>query len=129
MSLKKTLCVLAVETDQSFNRSVLLSFLQREGYRVLYARTAGAALALAATGECDLIVSDTILPNVSGLNLMHALKARHGLKGIAMMNEASAKDIADAKAAGFDRIVPKPLNEKLLRIAIEELTAAPPAPD
>jgi DNA-binding response OmpR family regulator len=124
MSAKKTLCVLAVETDPSFAPSVLLSFLQREGHRVLYARSAGAAQAMAGAVLCDLIISDTHLPDASGLHLMHALKAKHKLKGIAMMNGEPAKDYADAKAAGFDRIVPKPLNEKLLRIAIEELTGA-----
>jgi CheY-like chemotaxis protein len=127
MPSKKTLCILAVETDQSFRRSALISFLQREGYRVLFARSSGAALALAATGQCDLIISDTALTDGNGLSLMQTLKSQHGLKGIAMTNGALAREIADAKAAGFDRIVPKPLNEKLLRIAIEELTAPPPA--
>jgi CheY-like chemotaxis protein len=124
MSSKKTLCVLAVEADESLSRSALLSFLQAEGYRVLFARSAGAAVALAATGQCNLVISDTHLPDTSGLHLMHALKAQHKLKGIAMINGEVAKEIAAAKAAGFDRIVPKPLNAKLLRLAIEELTGA-----
>jgi CheY-like chemotaxis protein len=129
MSSKKTICVLAVEADESLSRSALLSFLQREGYRVLFARSAGGAVALAATGRCNIVISDTHLPDASGLHLMHALKAQHKLKGIAMINGEVAKEIAAAKAAGFDRIVPKPLNKKLLRLAIEELTADPPAPD
>jgi CheY-like chemotaxis protein len=126
ISSKEPLCILVVEADQSLSRSALLSFLQREGYRVLFARSAGAAVALAATGRCNLIISDTHLADASGLHLMHAVKAQHKLKGIAMINGEVAKEIAGAKAAGFDRIVPKPLNEKLLRIAIEELTIDPP---
>jgi CheY-like chemotaxis protein len=125
MSSKKKLCVLAVETNQSFRGSTLLAFLRREGHRVIFAGSAGAAIALAATGQCDLVISDTHLVDASGLSLMYSLKSLHKIKGIAMINGEAADEIAKAKAAGFDRIVPKPLNKNLLRIAIEELTATP----
>jgi CheY-like chemotaxis protein len=125
MSFKRKLCVLTAETDQSFRGSTLSAFLRREGHRVIFAGSAGAAIALAATRQCDLVISDTHLVDASGLSLMYALKSLHKIRGIAMINGEAADEIAKAKAAGFDRIVPKPLNESLLRIAIEELTATP----
>ncbi|MDB5290528.1 MAG: sensor hybrid histidine kinase [Phycisphaerales bacterium] len=127
MASKKPVCVLAVEFDRSFS-SALMSFLHRDGYTVRIARSSGAALALAAAGDCDLVISEIPLPDGTAASLMRTLKSQYGLKGIALCNGLPADDMAAAKAAGFDRIVPKPLNINLLKLAIEELMESAPPP-
>ena len=48
------------------------------------ARSVGEALELAARERFDLLVSDIGLPDGSGLDVMRAVRGRHGLRGIAL---------------------------------------------
>ena len=66
-SLRGSETVLVVE-DQDEVRNLLRKMLEARGYRVLVAATGGAALELAAThaGDIDLLVTDVVMPGMSG---------------------------------------------------------------
>ena len=62
--------------DEAALREVAASMLETVGYKVLKAENAGAALALAqaCTGEIDLVITDVIMPNMSGVELCGRLR-------------------------------------------------------
>ena len=66
--------VLVVE-DQSAVRGVAREMLERSGYRVLEAATGDAALRLAAShkGAIDLLLTDVVMPGLSGRQLAQQL--------------------------------------------------------
>ena len=62
--------VLVVE-DEPSQREVLSYNLKAEGYQLLTAEAGDEALTLALEEEPDLILLDWMLPEVSGLSLIH----------------------------------------------------------
>lgn len=74
--------ILLVE-DEAGIRALVRKILRRENYNVLEAGSAEEAMAMAATvpGEIDLLVTDVMLPNLSGRDLAEHLRgARPDLK-------------------------------------------------
>jgi len=69
--------VLLVE-DEAAVRTVARRILERAGYTVLEARSGPEALALVDTGEhrIDLLLSDMVMPEMSGRDLSERLKSR-----------------------------------------------------
>jgi len=78
--------ILLVEDDASL-LTMTTSMLERRGYRVLAANSPGAALQLAIghPGEIDLLMTDMIMPEMSGHDLAQKLKTiQPGLKQLFM---------------------------------------------
>jgi PAS domain S-box-containing protein len=69
--------VLVVE-DEDLIRHLAEQILSDRGYRVLSAASAGEALELVASlnGEIDLLVTDIVMPGLSGLDLAQRLRRR-----------------------------------------------------
>jgi DNA-binding NtrC family response regulator len=67
--------ILLVE-DEADLRSALQRVLRNTGYGVVGAESAEAALEIAASDEAiDLVVTDVVMPRMSGFDLIEALKA------------------------------------------------------
>jgi two-component system response regulator HydG len=66
--------VLVVD-DDSANVASLERIFQREGMRVLSATGAKAALELVRTHRVEVVLSDVMMPGVSGLELLRAVKS------------------------------------------------------
>ena len=71
--------ILLVEDHEDTLR-VISRLLGRLGNDVRAAWSVGEALELADGGRFDLLVSDLSLPDGSGLEVMRAVKERHGLR-------------------------------------------------
>jgi CheY-like chemotaxis protein len=112
-----------VADDHEDSLSALATLLRISGYTVLAARTLSEASALASGQHCDLLVGDIQFPDGSGLDLMRDLRARYGLKGIAISGYTAAPDVEAALQAGFIRHLPKPIMFPDLLAAVRELTA------
>ena len=61
-------CVLLVEDDRSVRRYLEVT-LQRSGYRVLTAEDGLQAMKVAMSSAIDLVVTDAVMPNLSGPQL------------------------------------------------------------
>jgi PAS domain S-box-containing protein len=110
--------------DHEPTRVALAHLLARREFEVLQAPNVSSALAIAASGGIDLVVSDIGLPDGNGFELMQELKRRHGLRGIALTGYGMDHDILRGQAAGFVVHLTKPVTvhslEKALRSAIAE---------
>ncbi len=123
--------VLVVE-DNELARKLVRVTLEPEGYTVLECESARGALERVAEAPPDLILQDLVLPDLNGLELVHALRALPGganlpilaLTGFLMRGEAQGV----ASAAAFDRILVKPIEPSaLLEVVASYLPCGKPA--
>jgi two-component system, cell cycle sensor histidine kinase and response regulator CckA len=78
--------ILVVEDDQAV-RKLVVRILKREGYSVLEASCGSEALALADSfSAIDLVLTDVVMPGVSGRNLAEELRARRPTVPIVFMS-------------------------------------------
>ena len=68
--------VLLVEDNESL-QGLLRCALEEAGYRVLAAENGHQALEIAESSPIDVLVTDILMPEVNGLELIVELKARH----------------------------------------------------
>ena len=121
---KALLRILLVE-DHPDTAEAMAELLRLQGHQVLVAGTVSGALATAEAaarnGGLDLVVSDLGLPDGNGLDVMRALSARYGLRGIALSGYGMEEDIRKSREAGFGRHLTKPVNPQSLKAALLEV--------
>jgi len=104
--------VLVVDDDES-NRDVLGRVLQSKGYTVVLAASGPEALELVDSQPVDLVLLDIMMPDVSGLDVLKALRAKHPREALPVIM-ATAKDqprdVVDALKMGANDYVTKPLD-------------------
>jgi two-component system cell cycle sensor histidine kinase/response regulator CckA len=108
--------VLVVEDDDPV-RSLLREVLRRQGYVVLEACDGVAALELADSNELpiDLLVSDFLLPSLSGPELGRALRSRFpALRVLYVSGYPSAEAAGAEPTEPGDRCLQKPFNPAAL---------------
>src|SRR6266436_8822401 len=74
-------CVLLVEDDRSVRRYLEVT-LQRSGYRVVTAGDGLEAMKLALSVEIDVVVTDAIMPHLSGQELARFLRSNAKVSGL-----------------------------------------------
>lgn len=77
--------LLLVVEDEIPIREVLCSILEDEGYRVVGVGDGQAALAALAADRFDLVISDAMMPRLSGLDLARSLAADPHLRTIPLI--------------------------------------------
>jgi DNA-binding response OmpR family regulator len=102
--------VLLVEDDPVILRLLEVNF-ELEGFDVVVAHDGAEGIDLARSERPDLVISDIMMPNVSGLELVAALKGDGGTAAIPIILLSAKAQSADVKAgmeAGADDYVTKP---------------------
>jgi CheY-like chemotaxis protein/anti-sigma regulatory factor (Ser/Thr protein kinase) len=117
---RESLSLLLVEDHQATLEG-LSRLLTREGHRVVTASSVADALAAGAAQKFDFVVSDLGLPDGTGIELMEQLRARHGLRGIALSGYGMEEDLARSREAGFVAHLVKPVDFAQLRRALKLL--------
>jgi chemosensory pili system protein ChpA (sensor histidine kinase/response regulator) len=74
-------CVLLVEDDRSVRRYLEVT-LQRSGYRVVTAADGLEAMKLALSNDIDVVVTDAIMPHLSGQELARFLRSNAKLSHV-----------------------------------------------
>jgi signal transduction histidine kinase/HPt (histidine-containing phosphotransfer) domain-containing protein/ActR/RegA family two-component response regulator len=131
-------CRVLVVEDNSVNREVARRLLERLGQRVTLAVDGAEGVALAESGEFDLILMDMQMPVMDGIAATRAIRsaeARCGRRAriVAMTANASDRDRTLCMDAGMDGFVAKPVTLALLSEVIGAssgpvpLTGAPSA--
>ncbi len=121
--------VLVADDDRSI-RTVLTQALGRSGYQV---RTTGNATTLwrwVEDGEGDLVITDVVMPDENGLDLIPRIKrVRPELRIIVMSAQSTLITAVKATQRGAFEYLPKPFDLKeLLAVVGRALAAPPPAP-
>lgn len=102
--------VLVVEDDPTILQLLEVNF-EMEGYIVLRAEDGEQGLAMARESRPDVIVSDVMMPKMSGLELVQALKTSADTKAIPVIllsAKAQGSDVRLGLEAGADDYVTKP---------------------
>jgi two-component system CheB/CheR fusion protein len=120
---RQTMRILLVEDHEDTNRS-LTSLLRRRGYHVQSALNVQSALALGASEQFDVLISDLALPDGNGIDVMRNLSSSQRLVGIALTGFGMEADIRKSKAAGFQHHLVKPIDLNKLDALIQQGAAA-----
>lgn len=107
--------ILIVEDDEKIARFLELE-LEHEGYRTAKAADGRTGLAMAESGEHDLLVLDIMLPQLSGLELLRRLRKVSQMPVILLTARDAVMDKVSGLDLGADDYITKPF-------AIEELLA------
>ena len=108
--------ILIVE-DNALNLELATEVLRAHGHVVLQARSAEEGLRLARAERPDLILLDVRLPGMDGLVAVRALKGddrTSAIPTVAMTAQAMTGDETQARLAGFDGYVTKPIDTRTL---------------
>jgi DNA-binding response OmpR family regulator len=117
--------VLLVEDDPVILRLLEVNF-ELEGYEVLSAHDGAEGIEMAKAQRPDLVISDIMMPNVSGIELVEALKGDGDTSGIPIILLSAKAQSADVKAgmeAGADDYVTKPFEPLELVERVQALLA------
>jgi DNA-binding response OmpR family regulator len=102
--------VLVVEDDPTILQLLEVNF-EMEGFTVLRAEDGALGLEAARESRPDVIVSDVMMPNMSGVEMVVALKADEATASIPIIllsAKAQGGDIRQGIDAGADEYVTKP---------------------
>ena len=121
--------ILIADDDQAI-RTVLSQALTRRGFRVRTTGTAANLWRLIADGEGDLVITDVILPDENGLDLIPRIrKIRPDLRIIAMSAQNTLLTAFKAAERGAFEYLPKPFDLNELVNIVERALTRPAAED
>ncbi len=118
MALRRVLLI----EDHDSSRETLARLLVARGLEVVQADSAQEAFEKARNQQFDLVISDIGLPDQSGYEVMKALRAQYGFRGIALSGYGTEQDIARSKDAGFSAHLTKPVSADVLDETLAQFT-------
>ena len=110
-----------VVDDSRLQRKILCASLRRCGYDVAEAESVQEALSICADRLPDMVISDWIMPGLSGIDFCRALSQMIGdgfCYFILVTSKSEKTDIAEGLDAGADDFLSKPVNTDELRARI-----------
>ena len=112
-------CVLLAEDDPALQR-YLEVLLQRAGYRVLTASDGLEAMKLLLGNHVDVVVTDALMPNLTGYELCRFIRSSQQLSHLPMVL-LSALDPKNADLEQVDIFLTKPVKPEELLSCLAEL--------
>ncbi len=114
--------ILIVEDDKVLLQVIKLK-LEKEGYAVEKAENAGEALRVIGEKKVDLIISDIMMPNISGLSLLNMIREFFMVKvPVILMSALNKADIVNsAMESGAYAFIGKPIDFNKLCLKINLL--------
>ena len=107
--------------DEDVIRMLVVEILESAGHEVTSAESAEAALTLLEVAEFDLVVSDVIMPGLSGLELLEAVRARRASLPVILVTGAGTYDtLSQALTRGAAGLVTKPFAHSDLQSAVAD---------
>jgi len=109
-----------VVDDEEAMREVLEMRLQDWGFEVRLAADGKAAEQVVQGYDPDIVISDVVMPEVSGLDLLRALKADHPERPVILVTAQGSIDLAvEAMKQGAQDFITKPLDYAKLRAILQ----------
>ncbi|QGR00381.1 response regulator [Paenibacillus psychroresistens] len=114
-----------VVDDDPINLSILVSVLTEERYDIVTATSGTEAIALLDTREWDLIISDVMMPQMSGYELSRSIRERFSVSELPILLLTARnrpQDIDAGFLAGANDYVTKPVDTMELQSRVRALT-------
>jgi two-component system nitrogen regulation response regulator GlnG len=117
--------VLIADDDRSI-RTVLTQALGRSGYQVRSTSNAATLWRWVEDGEGDLVITDVVMPDENGLDLIPRIKrVRPELRVVVMSAQSTLMTAVKAAQRGAFEYLPKPFDLKELLAVVARALAAP----
>ena len=111
--------------DFSTMRRIIRNMLRQLGYtNIVEAEDGAEALSLLQREKVDFVISDWNMPNMSGLDLLKAIRADEHLKPLPVLlvtAEALKENVVEALKAGVNNYVVKPFTAETLKGKIDAI--------
>jgi len=114
---------LLVVDDDQWVRELAGNVLRAEGYHVLEASEGQTALRMAKThsGPIDLLLTDVVMPEMTGRQLADRLQAAHPGMKVLFMSAYTPEAVADAGVRATDPFIAKPFTVDYLARKVREV--------
>jgi DNA-binding response OmpR family regulator len=125
----RPLRVLVVD-DEPMVREVVVSYLEREGFKVSEAADGETALRLVLDGNPDLVVLDVMIPAIDGFEVLTEIRKRRDVPVILLTARTDEIDRVLCLELGADDYVVKPFSPRELTARVRSVLrrSRPPAP-
>ncbi|WP_043335378.1 nitrogen regulation protein NR(I) [Belnapia moabensis] len=121
--------ILIADDDRAI-RTVLSQALGRSGYQVRATSSASTLWRWVEDGEGDLVITDVVMPDENGLDLVPRIKRiRPEMRVVVMSAQSTFMTALKAAQRGAFEYLPKPFDLKELLAVVERALAAPQAPE
>jgi two-component system, OmpR family, alkaline phosphatase synthesis response regulator PhoP len=117
--------ILAVDDEESITRIIQVN-LERAGYTVEVATSSQDALKLLLQSQYDLLISDIMMPEMDGLELLEHVRQSPELAElpvILLTAQSSDQDITRGYARGTDLYLTKPFDPSELKTWVSRMLA------
>ncbi len=119
-SLNAAQHTLLLVDDEPIIRDLCAKVLK--GYRIVEAGSGEQALNILDSTPVDVVLTDVMMPRMSGLELLHRIKERQPTQPVVVMTGYADKDvILKALKADADDFITKPINLLQLRTTVEKV--------
>lgn len=118
--------LILVVDDNSDLRSYVANILRSSGYRVQTASNGAKGFRMAQGNPPDLIVTDLMMPQLSGLQMIWLIRKDNKLKGtpiILLTAKTDEETRISGTERGADAYLAKPFNDRELRAEVRNLLA------
>ena len=124
MSAEKDLKILVVD-EFSVTRTIVINHLSKLGYsNTVVAEDGFSALTRLKSSLFDLVVTDCIMSDMSGLDLLKEIRADSELKHIPVLmitSEDLQGNIINAIKAGLNDYIVRPFEEQIFKQKLEKI--------
>ena len=120
----QNMTILTVD-DFSTMRRIIRNILRQIGYNnIVEADDGSAAMKVLESQDVDFVISDWNMPNMSGLELLKAIRATDKLQKLPVLlvtAEALKENVVEAVKAGVNGYIVKPFTAEVLKDKIDSI--------
>jgi CheY-like chemotaxis protein len=111
-------CHVLIVEDHPDTLYLMARLLASRGYQTTTASTVAEAIATAGESWPDVVLSDLDLPDGTGIDLIHQLRARGPVRCVALSGHGLPEHRARTRAAGFEAHLTKPVTVDQIETAL-----------
>lgn len=124
--LSKTKSNILIVDDDPMNLQVIQNLLEIDSYHVTTATDAKKALAVLKKEPIDLVISDVMMPNISGYELTRQIRKQYSLAQLPILlvtARTRSEDVLVGFTAGANDYITKPVDALELKARVHALTS------
>ena len=105
--------------DENMMREAVASYLEKQGYHVLQAKTGTQALSLLEKETVSFVILDLMLPDISGEEICSRIRRQSRIPIIMLTAKTMEDDMLNGLNLGADDYITKPFSLKNLYARIQ----------